>query len=736
MTIRAADHLVYTRRSNAINGEITNWVFDPRLRCQDIIHRAGPNVGDARFRFVPDAGVVTPIETIAADYHPDTQVRVEVWPYESTLGADTGVEDIGLVVFEGMLERQALRAGVAGGRDREDADFVALAMPWIDHRAAEHLITGRWVYVPGGGWDRVESPLVPAAFNYRGRGNMDGDDGHRLTAAGVAASVQLTARPFTHDDDPDGRYWTVREALRSLLAQWLYGVDPNSPKNRMTGVEAETMTALTGTDNTGRWQGLDDVLPETDVSGLRLFEAIDAVCRAAGFEFAVVPAPAINDADLGANATGPEDRRYLLRVWRRHAGPVTDLRLPKRGAFPANAATAAEAADVNRLHLLRDNTGVINHVFSRGRVLIEAGVELKPLWSPDDLDTDPVVVTHQLPVGVVTDTYHDRHVRGGSQFDTYGHVGRLWGIDCTGADAANYYTSGYYQHDAAGFDWLAFLGIDGNDPLTAERTARGLDAQADPIIWTHRVRRPLPLRRGDRADDGRRYRLEVSENAGSSWTDITDLVTFTVLSDAFGIRLTSVPNLASVNAASLASGTTPDVTASWYALIKSGQSLRFRLTCLVEADHAAIYRADRQDTSATAYLRGELVDVDLDEVWSHASSRLNTAGTWQKIAPAPGSPSDATDVIRSAAERLRDAREGARWSVGADSFLLRPDRYLIGDRVRSIAGRDLPLGTGTGAQQRHPVIVEVRWVLSGPDGRGTAQGTFLSLTDTALREGV
>jgi len=712
--IDAVEQAVYIRKTPKVNGETGGWHLDANLRCQSVVMRRGGNPGEAKFVFVPTDNKVASIEDVLNRHHPDRQVRVETFPYGNPMP-----------VFEGVLERQPCRVVSHDTRVDERSDFIGLAMPWIDNRSQFHVVTGRWFYdtTPGGGgWDRVDSSAVPAVFNYRGRGNMDGDAAHTANTGGI------TARPFTHDDDLAGQQWTVGEAMKSVLAQWLFGGGgAGAARPRATGVASATVSRL----NSGQGDGLADVLPETDVSGLGVLDALAAVCAAGGFEFAVVP-------DMTGSLGG--DRLYVVRIWRRHEGDLVDLMLPKRGKFPSSASATLRRANVSNLHIMRDTAGIVNEVLSRGRVLIEVGLKLKPLWDPADMaDTGTVTLpeTHALPARSFIDAYHKKHVIGGDDFLGFKHIGRRWGLDCTGASASGFYPSGSapYDHDPDGIDWLTDLGLNGSNPLAAERTANNV---TDPIVWTQRLRRALPLRRADALDTGLRYILELSEDGGNTFTDVTGLVSFTTLPDFLGIQLNNLPNLAAVNLATLGTDTVPQVADSWYQKILDKQLIP-RLTCLIEADHASSYFAPWQATSGTGYSRFSVIHIDAEEIWSHTDSALNTSGGWQKQAGAPGTlgfGGDPTAALRGAAERLRDAGEGTRWSVGASTFLLQPDRWRVGDSVRGVVGRDISFATNAGSAVRYPAIVEVELKLCGPDGSANGQGVFLSLSDTAQRGGV
>jgi hypothetical protein len=728
-----ARHGVYVRRTRPrkVNGESGGWRFDPRLRCQEVVMSAGLNMGHALINYVQPHGAPVPIEDIIADYHPDDQVRVELYPYDDARGRDSEAEGSGLILFEGPMTRIPLSLVAQADDTREKADFICTPLPTLTNKAS--VVTGRWYEGGAAAWSVIEAQDLPAAFNYKGRANMDADDAHAAAANG-APGGGLTARPFTHDDDPAGEYWTVNAALASLLVQWLYG-NGETTRDRTFGVEKETLDALSAAEAPGgeRWSGLDDVLPETDVTGMHLLDALDAVCRAGGFRWAIEP-------DISTQDSG--DRRYLLNIWRRFAGPPKDFNLPKRGRFGSVNATVRDTAGLNRYTILRDNAAIINDVTARGRTEIEATVPLKPLWSPGDVEaTSPAPATHALP-NPYSDTYHSKHVQGGSSFNSFAHVGRMWGVDCTGASTAGFYpeADAAYTHDPAGFDWLGLFAIPGDDPvdpITAERSANGIST---PINWIKRIRHPRELTRPAYRLAGRRYVLQVSENSGSSWTDITDRMSFTTLTDFFGVMLTGVPNLAAVNAATLGTGQAPAIADSWWQKLLD-KTLRFRLACNVPADHAPVAKIiSYNDSSGSEYIASELIDVDVTETWSAPSpGNVLGASTWQKIVGAQGNASLGGDLIGpvvDAAVRLLDARDGTRIEIGADGFLLQPWKFPLGASVRGIQGRNIGLASNGGGPTRYPEIVSKRLVLSGPTGGGEAQGMYLSLTDTAITEGV
>ncbi len=208
----------------------------------------------------------------------------------------------------------------------------------------------------------VESPTLPAVFNAGGRPNRHATKTYAATAADDEDAAVLEGYAFTHDDDPLGKWWSVREAITATLVVWLYGV-LGASKARSVMLEAETLNALyfvTGEVGEAyaamaRWQGLDARCPEVSVQGLGVFDAIVAICEAGGFEMACEPV--IDQAE--------PDRRYQLRLWRKGSGPLVNFNLSKRGQAPTDAEAALRANNISKLRGLRDTTPIRNEIFAR-----------------------------------------------------------------------------------------------------------------------------------------------------------------------------------------------------------------------------------------------------------------------------------------------------------------------------------------------------------------------------------
>jgi hypothetical protein len=748
--VQAVTHQVFYRTWRSPSQPLGPWVWDPRLRCDQVKLAAGPHPGFARLSVIRP-GRLMPVEQLLDMYALDDHVRVVMQPPANpAVAADVPAQTRGFTLFEGFISRQPFRmVGASGSRSEDEGiELVAQAMPVLDNRQSEHLIRGRWVATPQPGDQQgydtmlLETPAVPVAFNFQGRPNMfpttiypgfspaGGSAVWSVSGSGDAAPAPV----FAVDGFAESRWWTVRQAIHAVLAYWVYG-PAYQPLSRHLCIEAATRRAiLTGpaTDDpahAARFHGFDARLAETDVTGMGPLDAIAAICSAAGFEMAVLPAftpPA---------EAQTYDQLYQLTIWRRNTGPMTDLKLLKRDAFAVDVDDVEKDLKRNnftRLWGMRDTAHTVNQVHAVGRTYIECTIDLKPLWNPADRWPQTPQANFQLDARQVPDSdYHRRHVAGGDLFAQYGHVGRIWGVDGDGLFAQYGYGTGIYRHDPKGFDWTTAVGLSDENMIDQERIALGI---ADPPVMARRQRRALPIRRPEAAARGIEYVLEVSEDAGSQWHIAP--VRFQTLTEYFGVRLTDpvLANLAAVNMATLGTSERPDLDASWWGLIRDLQLL-FRLTAWIDADFAARYDARRRGSSASRYRFARWASLHIEEAWAAPHSFFNQTQahvkipTWAAVAPASGEPGLS---VREWAERLRDAEEGLRLSATVWTWLMRPDLWPLGARVWGVRGRDLSFAGGGGESARHPAIVAVTITLAPEQ----AQGISLELHDEAMKEGV
>jgi len=754
--------LVYVRRRAVtadlpINGETDYWVFDRNLRCDQITTRDGVFGTIATFSFVPADASEMRIEHALKLYSTDDQVKVVAFPVTDELVDPVVEPEKAPVLFEGILGRMQAEIVTSDQGASEQVSFGAQPMCLLDDRLTEHMITGRWMFDRKTSTEAKQnkpmiahSPDLPVVFNFNGRPNRS----RQLVGTNIITSAVTTASVFTHDDDPDGKPWTVRTALASLIVMRLYGAskrlkpDKSDPQsigdapalNRSTCIEPLLRVELdrdaTANGLNPQHRNLGMVLPECNVHGLNVLSAIEKVCDAAGLKMAI-------DCVSAAELTDAVDRRYQLRIWQPGYGPKKEFRLAK----PKTAFTRAEdlfkANNIHAFSMMIDGDNVINEVVAAGTASFEGAIILKPAWRLEDVDDAEVdrqlTATSDLKLNGAG--YHAKHVVGGVLFPENGHVGRIWIADCVGdpflAAGTNFagYASGVYKHATEGFDFVgAFgLGVIGN-PVEQERATLGL---YDPTIrWSNRVRRAMPLRNAESQDKGVNYIVEVSEDAGVTWKRMP--VNVEILREQFGIRL-KIPNLATVNYAALKNKTFCQAKDSWWKLIKS-ELLSFRLTCAIKSDSGAVAFAPRSSTSGSVYRRGRYIAPrGIDEVWQAPGSPVNpTSGVFRRVVGWGGygatTPTAGFDILqystalREAATLQQAATANVRRSMKASLYLFAFGEYQLGDVITKITGRDIPLGTNQGAAEAFPDIVGITYILAPAQ----QQGITISLADHAL----
>ncbi|MEM1445144.1 MAG: hypothetical protein AAGF84_03755 [Planctomycetota bacterium] len=709
-TVETISHDVFLRSPGS-----STWRLAEHVRCLSIESVLGPPCGNARFAVISETGEPLELVELYRLVKPDDEVQVRVDPID--------LPEIGPVLrqrsvaFEGVVHLRSPVVQSASGDEDAGASFTAWPSCVEMNLTDGHVITGRWIAAPNQTANAnvavLETKDLPAVFNFGGAAN-------RHAAATITAG-ELTAPVFTHDDaapGSDGQLWTVREALAALLTQWLLAPAPGSSD---LSIEAETLAALNTEDPSGasgggaRWDGWNDVLPETNVHGLGVLDALDAVCRAAGFEFGCVP----TYADPGSG-----DARYELKIWRRDAGPGVTLKLNRRGR-DTTAKQALRNNTHSRVALVADAGRCRPIARAVGASLIECTVELRPLWDPDDAATPDLDGSLQAPG---TSAYHQKHVAGGTQFADFFQVGRLWGVDCTGR--ADGYTSGPYAHPGGdggnGFDWVTELGLNApGSGLTTDRSEHGVN---DAVAWSSRLRPLLPLQRPETVKRGLPYVMAVSEDGGNSWTGVPLLVRSAA--PLCGLQLLQLPNLATVNLATLGTADVPPVEESWWALMfpASGggdAQLRFRVTACVPADHAAVAVAPRRSNAGVQRDRVMMHESPVEEVWAAPASQLNQTGDWELLA---GNVPDASGggslqqvyPVLAQAQRMRDAHDGLRLAGAAYSWIMDLGRHAVGDRVTRIEGQDLSMQTSRTDTERAPTVASVSVRLWPEEQQGVA----------------
>ena len=713
------------------DGRDEGWLPDPRLRPEFVRTQVGASPAIAGFTFIPLTSVDETIEQQMRNYSIDDQVRIVVDPIQDqgVTQFDLLAQENGEILFEGILQRNTPSLQGRDNGDVEQTDLTAFALSSLDNQATHNIIRGRMVAVDSSTISEIETPDLPAVFNFRGRPNLS--NATTISAKVAKGQATIAAPLWTHDDDSNARPATLARALQLILVSKLYGNANSHNRN----IDIDPLLALELIKDTfssetitrpEQFRGLDDQLPEINVQGLGALDAIEQVCTAGKFDMAIEVAGRDEYRTL-------VDRRHVLRIWRKNTGDLVPIDLAKAGSSYSKPEQLFAENNINAFSVIVDGAEIRNSIYVVGRSYVEAQFPLKPLWKPADIDSAEINASLQkTPTAeqINGSGYYAKHVVGGAEFKSYGHVGRVWGIDCTG-DFDGYESSEpEYQHDEDGFDFVSHLDLNNVVEIQSLRQAAGV---TDPIVWTKRIRHALPMVNPHARKRGINYILEVSEDAGETWYVYPRR--FSSLRDLCGFKI-DVENLASFNlevARGLKQPGKVDVDKSWWKLI-STKALRMRATFTVIADHANRWNAPRRVQGASIYDRAQWLSSRVDEYWIAPNSPLNDyspGGAWWRIAGILTRGDDelqAGESLQQTAERRREQLEDVRMSVTIGTPLMLFKRYRLGNRISGVRGRNISFATRVGNQANYPNVVGVTYNI------GNTQSIQFSLTDQRLAE--
>lgn len=725
------DHRVEVRKTDK-----SQWRLRSDFRCDMI--RNSPLRHQATLTY-SGVNVRVPIEKLISEFNVGDQVRVWIYDNDSEYVNSDGLRMTKL--FDGIVTRPRSEVTPNG---HELFQLYCDSIVDTINALPRHRVTGRW-------YDRravlsstavddlpvlvtLTGPSQRCIFNHRGpnAARMISED-DTLEVLDPYSSLPVTAKrfmAFTYDGDANASFWTVGQAIWSL---YLMGLAGTASEDDLLW-ERETLAALEAIQDqqavaTDQHKGLDTTLPEVDVHGMGVLEAMAKVADAGGFDLFAESVPQPGKGDYN-NAKG-----YRLRLVRKHSGPARTLRLDRQGSTYGDHEDFARANNITNLRLLRDGREIINEVLATGNLIAEARFELVPFWSEYDFAEDGQTATADLQLGADSeknDTYLSRHVAGGGNFAAYGHVGRVWGLATNDAEV-DAYNSG--NNAVSIFDFVTQLGL-GTDLAFAGQTGQ-------PIVMSSRPRPMLPLRSPQARREGIKYYIEISEDSGSTWHHVQ--LQAQPVAGSFAIALTGLRNLASINLAAIRDNSA-DVVASesWWAKILD-QSLKVRVTCCIELDFAETYYADRRGTSGTPYRRSELLETGFERLIVWPGTPYNLGSSHRVYEDADGF-SAAVDErtwfntinpnprIKAVADQRRDALEDCRISASTTLLTIKDylrESYRLGDRISKVSGREIDLTTNHGTAKRAPVVRGIDINLM--PGR---QGATLHLDDRAITEGI
>jgi len=274
---------------------------------------------------------------------------------------------------------------------------------------------------------------MPCVLNPNGEPNMS-ESSWALKSDAIAADTKDSyvffpaGRPASGDVGA-AKLWTAYKALRTLVE---YIDDGDVISDEQTDWD-EIETLLQGD------LGFDPVLPEVNLEGKNLLEAISEILLPLGYGFNLQPWSE-KDAD--------DVYRYKLRAYPQHeAAWSKEPELAKPSSETGNNIGDEDSAEVSRLHMEYNSLNIRNDVRVIGDVQRmecvvkwEGGADeedLVPGWDIISYDVDTyrvdgkVLLTNCTPTN--RENFLNRHEPTGEDFGTYGNVFREYILDTDGA---------------------------------------------------------------------------------------------------------------------------------------------------------------------------------------------------------------------------------------------------------------------------------------------------------------
>lgn len=541
-------------------------------------------------------------------------------------------------------------------------------------------------------WDAFYG--MPAVLNPEGRANMTQGE-VELTAPGQKKVIgRIWEIPDRRvNGTPRAERWNILQAVKMLCTQY-------NPY-KFSGIEIPDFDS----DTSGIPFTDKDVMPETDLTGLGLWEALRRVLGPK-YYFSVDPVPTIGR--WGG---------FKLQFHSRSSGPAADFRLNARGT-PMRKAVAS----VVRLESTRNIGATVNRVIVQGRDvkqirLVYWGPQTNTLqsrlkkialqqgWNGADGNLSSYAASDGFQIGVSPlsldvlgevkrKEWTQRYVTSGELHTKYLDVFRRFAWN-EGGELPDTWTSQY----GAAVNVKVFT-PDLTEIADGPGEARGL--------YTRRPRKMLDslMLRNPKVSQFERIRptlyMALSANAGSGtfdalkWVKVPDAAyDLDPLRCAFRITVDDPANWKPFEKQDVPGGQTGQNDIRSYASLLYQGVLRFCLEFSIETDYDFSGWAGRTDDSGSVMLR--------ERVYSMPESFIRaTAYNDGLYSPTGLDPFvvDMTKEIQDASERIRSGSQDQQVHA---SILTSGDweRQKIGSMVHAITGGryiDMECGSGRGAQ--------------------------------------
>ncbi|WZO98172.1 hypothetical protein EP7_005228 [Isosphaeraceae bacterium EP7] len=664
-------------------GDATPYEILPNVQVESIQLAAGADPGLAILRYVLDplGNPDDPIsfeQILSVDGGPSGVVANDERLVILTVDPDGNP----CVLFDGFAQVPELVLGPV----QESVTFVVqgVAVREWDQPVGGALM--RDANDPINGED-VETDLV-THFNPKGEPNATPDGADASDPSGNRYSTFLDPAVI-RDPDPR-RPWTLSMAARYLCYRQngtqTYVSNPDSDTlDAMLQVRVSSNGATLNSSDTQTYRNQSIFVPDVPVTGKPWPIALRDILEPHGFGL-------IFRTETSGDGT-PCTSLEVIRTNDDSEASVKDLALqPRGGLFDPGLTNLAKA------RLSRDTSNVANsYTVESGLVRYEASFILAPGFALDPADANSDASLSQFDLGVGNPLKY-----------------RLFVFDETGEGHWNWATSAIVKTVPS---LSALFG-------RATGSSKGYVSRRRPplgdLFTVDAEQRPL------------RAKLSISTNYSGTQPGLWDGTGtwqtvgggFELLSDQLGVWINaSNPNAWNIGASKVPNAPYPLGMVRGIEDLNGSAFRRFvlRLTCVIEGDRTVSANAPRRPTSPTAYTITRRIDAR-DRLAKHV-----------KAAKSEFNPGSTAVVVRDdtrAALTEADARRMTTEAGEVSGQVIIPyftRAYRVGDRIRSIRGRELSLKTNAGAPadegDSYPMVVGLTWDFQ------SGQRTILRLSD-------
>lgn len=651
--------------------------FLPNIRILEIVHREGPEPGLARFSYVFDGG----------GRETDPWLFQQVLSFDSPLpGVIQNDERLVVLELDSTSNLQVLFDGFAQvpelryGPNRECVEFVAHG---VSIRAWDRPVSG---CIMRNSDDAVHGREVTTDLFTR----FNPSNVPNATAEGYDAADQygnhypVFLDPLTIRKPDVRRHWNLSMAVKYLI------FTNNGDESYVRNPDPLLLDTIFTESSPGIQSDENLIIPDYCATGRPWPMALHELLKPHGFGMGF---------SLNTNENGePITRLRVFRVEGWSQGIEKDLFLQSYGE-----ALNPSASNLMATNIERNTSHIINsYILDTALTRYEASFILSPGFEILPLDSSSLAQLDRFSLNSGSTLLADA--------DKY----RLYIFDETG--------DGHWNFALNALEYKASLLNDlfGSDIGESTSTVRRRRIPFPELLTLDAASRPL------------KAQLSVSTDYAGSEPGIWDgtgtwqivLGGYELLRDRLGVWVNVAnPNGWNIGASKDSSAPYPaGVVRSVEALSKVGATqFTLRLTCVIEGDHGIPTLADRRGSSPTVFTRQGRIDARsryLKSVKS-AKSEFNMSSS---IVVIRDDESDARTEVRT--RQITTECGIVSGTVVVPYFTL---AYEIGDRIRSIQGRNLSLRTNAGApsieSEVYPTVIGRIWDFNG------RQSTVLQLSD-------